>query len=78
MKSLLKGALAGVSMLAMAGAAHAETWQMQSTYPGSLTQLGTLGKVLADRVGVVTDGAVEIEFQEPGALVPALETFDAV
>ena len=55
-----------------------EVWQMQSTYPGSLTQLGTLAKWVAERVTAVTDGDITIEFQEPGAIVPALETFDAV
>ncbi len=58
--------------------AQAETWNLQSTYPGSLTQLGTLGKRIADQITLVTDGNVEVEFQEPGALVPALEVFDAV
>jgi TRAP-type mannitol/chloroaromatic compound transport system substrate-binding protein len=55
-----------------------EVWQMQSTFPGSLTQLGTLGKWVAQRVGDVTDGQIVIEFQEPGAIVPAFEAFDAV
>lgn len=62
----------------LAGAASAEQWNMQSTYPGSLTQLGTLGKYVAEQLKIVTDGDIEIIFQEPGALVPALETFDAV
>jgi TRAP-type mannitol/chloroaromatic compound transport system substrate-binding protein len=68
---------ASVSLLA-GGAGAQEVWQMQSTFPGSLTQLGTLGKLVAERVTAVTDGQLAIEFQEPGALVPALETFDAV
>lgn len=78
MKFMLKGAAMALALTASAGMASAETWQMQSTYPGSLTQLGTLGKRIADQIGIVTGGAVEIEFQEPNALVPALETFDAV
>jgi TRAP-type mannitol/chloroaromatic compound transport system substrate-binding protein len=55
-----------------------DVWQMQSTFPGSLTQLGTMGKWVAERIAVVTDGEIQVEFQEPGAIVPALETFDAV
>ena len=51
---------------------------MQSTYPGSLTQLGTLGKRIQDEIAAVSGGDIQIKFQEPGALVPALETFDAV
>ena len=74
--------LLAVSALALgvglAGAAKAEQWNMQSTYPGSLTQLGTLGKHVAEQLKLVSNGEVELVFQEPGALVPALEVFDAV
>ncbi|MCB1490369.1 MAG: TRAP transporter substrate-binding protein [Rhodobiaceae bacterium] len=73
-----KGAVAALALTASAGLANADTWQMQSTYPGSLTQLGTLGKRIAEQVGIATGGDITIEFQEPGALVPALEVFDAV
>jgi TRAP-type mannitol/chloroaromatic compound transport system substrate-binding protein len=65
-------------MLAAGPAKAQEVWQMQSTYPGSLTQLGTLGKWVAERISEVTDGEITVEFQEPGAIVPALEVFDAV
>lgn len=51
---------------------------MASTYPGSLTQLGTLGIRIADQIGLVSGGDMELEFFEPGALMPALEVFDAV
>jgi TRAP-type mannitol/chloroaromatic compound transport system substrate-binding protein len=51
---------------------------MQSTFPGSLTQLGPAGQRVAERVTQLTDGELTIEFQEPGATVPALEAFDAV
>lgn len=61
-----------------AGTAQAETWNMQSTYPGSLTQLGTLGVRIAEQITRITDGDIEIKFQDPGAIVPALEVFDAV
>ncbi len=53
-------------------------WDMQSTYPSSLTQLGTLGKVIQDRLAATSGGQVQVIFQEPGAIVPALEAFDAV
>ncbi|MEQ9813044.1 MAG: TRAP transporter substrate-binding protein [Azospirillaceae bacterium] len=51
---------------------------MASTYPGSLTQLGTLGIRIADQVGLVSGGDIELTFYEPGELMPALEVFDAV
>lgn len=53
-------------------------WDMQSTYPSSLTQLGTLGKVIQDRLATASGGQINVTFQEPGAIVPALEAFDAV
>jgi TRAP-type mannitol/chloroaromatic compound transport system substrate-binding protein len=74
------GAFALVSSIVAGagGAASAEVWQMQSTFPGSLQQLGAMGKLIAERVTAITDGELTIEFQEPGAMVPALETFEAV
>ncbi|MCC4800578.1 TRAP transporter substrate-binding protein [Enterovibrio norvegicus] len=51
---------------------------MPSVYPGSLTQLGTAGVRVADTVNLISGGEVKIKFFEPGALVPALEIFDAV
>jgi TRAP-type mannitol/chloroaromatic compound transport system substrate-binding protein len=63
----------------IAGAAQAqETWDLQSTYPGSLKQLGTLGIRIAEQITKITDGQITVKFQEPGAIVPALEVFDAV
>ncbi len=53
-------------------------WKMGSTYPGSLTQLGTLGKRVDEKIDAVSGGNINIKFYEPGALVPALEVFDAV
>ncbi|WP_349359566.1 TRAP transporter substrate-binding protein [Stappia sp.] len=77
----LASALAVSASLAVASPAMAIdnlNWDMQSTYPGSLTQLGTLGKVLSERLNAVSGGAINLTFHEPGAIVPALETFDAV
>ncbi len=62
----------------VAGSAQAETWDLQSTYPGSLTQLGTLGVRIADQITRITDGEITVRFQEPGAIVPALQAFEAV
>lgn len=63
----------------LAGSVQAqENWNLQSTYPGSLTQLGTLGIRIADQITKITDGDITMNFQEPGAIVPALEVFDAV
>ena len=53
-------------------------WKMGSAFPGALVQLGTLGTTLSRTVGEISGGDVELKFFEPGALVPALELFDAV
>jgi len=53
-------------------------WRMGSTFPGSLVQLGTLGKRLEEQIATISGGNFNIKFFEPGALVPALELFDAV
>ncbi len=54
------------------------SWKMTSTFPSSLTQLGTMGKRFSDQIKKVSGGNIEIRFYEPGALAPALEGFDAV
>jgi TRAP-type mannitol/chloroaromatic compound transport system substrate-binding protein len=53
-------------------------WRMASAYPGSLPQLGTLAKRVGQKLWEVSEGRLEIEFFEPGTLVPAQEMFDAV
>ncbi|MEX0758393.1 MAG: TRAP transporter substrate-binding protein [Tistlia sp.] len=69
----------GLSLAGVTGQAAAQTeWNMQSTYASSLTQLGSMGVEIAKRVEAVSGGELVINFQEPGAIVPALEAFDAV
>lgn len=72
--------LAGAACLLTAGVATADPvrLKMASTYPSSLTQLGTLGKTIEANINETSGGEVEVKFYEPGALVPALEVFDAV
>ncbi len=53
-------------------------WKMASTFPGSLTQLGTAGVRFQNQISKVSGKNIQIKFFEPGALVPALEVFDAV
>lgn len=80
MKRLLAIAgLAGAMALCASGGADAKVrWKMASTYPSKLTQLGTMGKQLEKNIEEVSGGDIEIKFFEPGALVPALEVFDAL
>jgi TRAP-type C4-dicarboxylate transport system substrate-binding protein len=81
MKKTLTAAVVGLSLAAVsATAALAEPirLKMASTYPSKLTQLGTLGKTLESNINEMAGGEIQIKFYEPGALVPALEVFDAV
>ena len=76
----LKTAL-GAASLALglaAGAAQAETIDMQSIYPNSLPLLGEAGAEMGERVGRLTNGDLEIKFHNPGELVAGNEIWDAV
>ena len=53
-------------------------WKMQSAFGGKIKHLGPSGHRFSDKVKSMSDGKFIIKFHEPGALVPALETFDAV
>jgi TRAP-type mannitol/chloroaromatic compound transport system substrate-binding protein len=52
-------------------------WKMQSAFSSSLVHLGTSGVRFTKNIERVSGGNFEIKFFEPGALVPALECFDA-
>jgi TRAP-type mannitol/chloroaromatic compound transport system substrate-binding protein len=81
MKKLLAAAMAGMSMLALSGTgavAQEVKLNMGSTFPANLVQLGGLGKRLEAASVAISGGELELKFFEPGALVPALELFDAV
>lgn len=53
-------------------------WKMQSAFGSTLVHLGPSGIKFAKEVGRMSDGKFDIKFFEPGALVPALECFDAI
>ena len=53
-------------------------WKMQSAFGSKLPHLGPSATRFVDDVLVMSGGTLEIKFFEPGALVPALECFDAV
>ncbi|HSA80034.1 MAG TPA: TRAP transporter substrate-binding protein [Geminicoccaceae bacterium] len=66
--------------LAFATAAHTQErvqWKMQSAFPGNLPHTGVAAKRLEAMVERLSGGSFELKFYEPGALVPALECFDA-
>jgi len=52
-------------------------WKMQSAFGSTLPHLGTSGVRFSKNVKRLSGGKFDIKFFEPGALVPALECFDA-
>ncbi len=61
-----------------ADAAKRIRWKMASWFPSNMTQLGSMGKNMVDRLERVSGGNIKIKFFEPNALIPAKECFDAV
>jgi TRAP-type mannitol/chloroaromatic compound transport system substrate-binding protein len=53
-------------------------WKLTSSYPSTLDVLGQNILRVIDNIETMTDGNFQIQFTEPGALVPALEVFDAI
>jgi TRAP-type mannitol/chloroaromatic compound transport system substrate-binding protein len=53
-------------------------WKMPSAFASSLTHLGPSGVRFSKDVERLSGGKFEMKFFEPGAIVPALECFDAV
>jgi len=51
---------------------------MASAFPSSLALIGQNGRRLQDRIAKISGGTLEIRFNEPGALVPALQAIEAV
>ena len=74
----LGAAFAAQAQAPAAGQMPKVNWKMQSTFPSSLTHLGPSGVRFTKDIERISGGQFEIKFFEPGALVPALECFDAV
>lgn len=74
----IAAATAFLTCVAPASQADEIRWDMASTYPSTLPQLGSLGRRLQDKISLISGGGIELTFQEPGKVVPASEVFDAV
>jgi TRAP-type mannitol/chloroaromatic compound transport system substrate-binding protein len=82
---LFTAALAAVLVLVVAAPGDAQQdrgqrvrWKMASAFGSKLPHLGTSAVRFSENLKVASGGNVELKFFEPGALVPALECFDAV
>jgi TRAP-type mannitol/chloroaromatic compound transport system substrate-binding protein len=53
-------------------------WKMASAFGSKLPHLGTSAVRFTENVKIASGGTLDLRFFEPGALVPALECFDAV
>jgi TRAP-type mannitol/chloroaromatic compound transport system substrate-binding protein len=69
--------VAGLGFTNDAEAQKRVRWKLQSAFGSSLPHLGTSGVRFTKNISRLSDGKFEIKFFEPGALVPALECFDA-
>jgi TRAP-type mannitol/chloroaromatic compound transport system substrate-binding protein len=73
--------LAGWVLGGLGSAADAQErvrWKLASSYTSTLDVLGQNILRVVENVETMSDGNFQIQFNEPGALVPALEVFDAV
>jgi TRAP-type mannitol/chloroaromatic compound transport system substrate-binding protein len=83
-KSSCRIGLVGLSILACAAVLTPATaqervrWKMPSAFASTLTHLGPSGLRFTKDIERLSGGKFEIKFFEPGAIVPALECFDAV
>ncbi len=68
---------AALTLAATADAQERVRWKMQSAFPGNLPHTGVAAKRLEAMVDRLSGGNFQLKFYEPGALVPALECFDA-
>jgi TRAP-type mannitol/chloroaromatic compound transport system substrate-binding protein len=69
------------ALLSGAPAVHAQKkyqWKMVTTWPKNFPGLGTGANYLADIIGKMSDGRMEVKVFGAGELVPAFGSFDAV
>lgn len=82
-RTLVSGGAAGALLSPLVGSAAAQTgpsitWRMISSFPKSLDVLFGAMQLIAERVGVLTDGKFQIHLFGAGELVPGLKVLDAV
>ena len=73
---MMRMAMAALALTA--GAAGAETYNMQSAFQANLPVLGPAADRFVERVALLTDGEVELKHLGAGELSPPFEIFDNV
>ena len=80
-RGFVAAAAAGAAASALPAPAIAQgavRWKMVTTWPRNFPGMGTGAQRIADRIGELTDGRMEVRLYAAGELVPAFEAFDAV
>lgn len=72
------GAFVAASLTSPGEAQKKVRWKMASAFGSKLPHLGTSAVRFVENVKIASGGTLELKFFEPGALIPALECFDAV
>ncbi len=72
---------AGSSGVGLANSTNLEKpvkWKLASAFPSEMPLSGSLGLTMIGRLKEISSGKIDLEFHEPGALVPTLDLFEAV
>ncbi len=81
LKATLRGVAAAAALGAAAAPAAAEIdevrWAVPISFSSSLTALGDTLPWVAERLAEVSDGKIQFEVVEPGAMIPALAVFES-
>ena len=80
-RAFLAGAAAGGAAAAFPAPALAQgrvRWRMLTTWPKNFPGLGVAAQRIADRIGELSGGHMEVKLFAAGEFVPAFEMFDAV
>src|SRR3546814_14854572 len=74
------GVVAALTVTATVADAQAERvrWKMHSAYATNIAVLGEAPGVVSETVEKLSDGQFRIKVFEPGALVPGIQSYDAV
>jgi TRAP-type mannitol/chloroaromatic compound transport system substrate-binding protein len=76
--SAMAGALFTLSLPGAAEAQERVRWQVPMAFASTLTALGDTMPWVADQLRAVSDGNIDLQVAEPGAVVPALSIFENV
>ena len=79
-RKLIAGGTVAAGAVAMPNVVRAQTvrWRMVTSWPKRLPGPGMSAERVAERIGVLSGGRIQITVHAAGEIVPALETLDAV